>query len=126
MAQLGRRGDKLNLLIRRGATLGPFECTLQDSAENPIPLTGAIVRAKIRKEYATVTAYAVTCTVTDAAAGEFTFTMTPTETRAIPYLGDIQDPDNWYLWDLEIEWADGSVDPIFYGSVKIADEVTYT
>lgn len=126
MASLGRRGDKLNLLVRRGATLGPYEVTMQDAAEMPIDLTSAIVRAKIRKEYDSVTAYTITCTVTDGAAGEFSFTMTATETAAIPYLGDLNEPDYQYIWDLEIEYPDETVEAIFYGIVKVASEVTYT
>lgn len=99
---------------------------MQDAAEMPIDLTSAIVRAKIRKEYDSVTAYSITCAITDAAAGEFTMTMTPTETAAIPYLGDLNEPDYQYLWDLEFEWPDESIDPVFYGTVKVASEVTYT
>lgn len=126
MASLGRRGDKLNILIRRGATFGPYTVTMLDSAENPIDIEGVTIRAKIRKEYDSATAYTITCAITDAAAGEFTMTMTPTETTAIPYLGDLNEPDNQYLWDLEFEWPDESVDPVFYGTVKVASEVTYT
>lgn len=122
MPSLGRRGDKLNLVIRKGATFGPYTVTMQDSAGALIDLVGATVRATIRKEYGDATAYAVTCEVTGV--GVFTITMAPAGTAVIPYLGDFNDPDNQYVWDLEIEYSSGVVQPVFWGTVKIIPEAT--
>lgn len=124
MAKLGRRGDKLDLLIRQGATLGPFPVTISDSNGVAKDLTGTSVRATIRKDYGSVVAYPVTVALTEVLEGRFVMSIPAAQTAAIPYLGDLFDPDNQYVWDLEIEYANGFVEPIFWGIVQIAPEAT--
>ncbi len=45
MATLGYIGERLDLLIRQGATFGPFDVTLANPDKTPVDLTGATVRA---------------------------------------------------------------------------------
>lgn len=123
MPTLGVRGERLDLLLKQGSTLGPFPVEMK-TGENPVVLSGCTVRASIRKDFSSVTSYAITCTLTDAANGKFSFTMTDEQTAVVPYLGDMRSPENQYVWDLEIEMVDGTVLPVFYGKVKVAGEVT--
>lgn len=50
MATLGYIGEKLDLLVRQGATLGPFAVTLTNPDNTPVNLTGATLRAHLRKK----------------------------------------------------------------------------
>ena len=45
MATLGYIGERLDLLIRQGATFGPFDVTLANPDKTPVNLTGATVQA---------------------------------------------------------------------------------
>lgn len=124
MPTLGKRGDKLDLLIRQGATLGPYKVRIADAVGVPQNLIGTIPRASIRKSYDDATVYPVTAVLTVPEDGQFSMTMTPAETAAIPYLGDLYEEKNEYVWDLELEYPDGKVVPIFWGIVRIAPEAT--
>ena len=124
MATLGRRGDKLDLLIRQGATLGPFPVTMVSESGAPLDLTGATVRGTVAKDYGAATDYPITINVTNAAGGEFRMSMPASLTATIPYLGDLFAPENQYVWDLEIEFSDTTVMPVFWGIVQLAPEAT--
>lgn len=124
MPTLGRRGDKLDLLIRQGATLGPFPVTLVTAEQAPVDLIGAFVRGTVAKDYDAIANFPLTILVTDAAAGQFQMSMPASMTSTIPYLGDLFEPENQYVWDLEIEFTDGSVMPVFWGTVQLAPEAT--
>ena len=124
MATLGQRGDKLDLLIRQGATLGPFPVSLLSEDQTPVDLTGAVVRGTVSKDYSAATTYPITILVSNALGGEFRMSMPATLTATIPYLGDIFEPENQYVWDLEIEFSDGTVMPVFWGIVQLAPEAT--
>ena len=74
--QIGSIGEQLDILIRQGANFGPYSVGLyQDAAKTqPINLTGAQFRAQIRKKALdTAVTIAITCTITDAVNGKFTF-----------------------------------------------------
>lgn len=124
MATLGQRGDKLDLLIRQGATLGPFLITMTNEEGVATDLTGATVRSTVLSNYDSLVRYDLEINVTDAVAGKFSIGMPAILTATLPYLGDLYEPENQYVWDLEIEFPDGRVIPVFWGAVKIAPEAT--
>lgn len=124
MASIGSRGDKLDLTFRQGATFGPVPVRMVAPSGTPINLDGATVRAVMRKTYASPTPYAFVCQIVDAADGRFTFGMSDEATAAIACGASPSDPASLYVWDLEVAFADGSVMPVFYGSVKVAPEAT--
>lgn len=124
MATIGSRGDKLDLLVRQGATLGPMSVTMRAPSDAPIDLTGCQIRAKIRKSYATAQAIDLHTLITDPAAGAFQFWLTDDQTAAMTCGATPSDPASLYVWDLEIEYGDGTVRPVFYGAVKVAPEAT--
>lgn len=118
MASIGGRGDKLDLNFRQGATFGPV------SVHIPANLSGCEVRASIRKSYNASTAFAVDCQIVDAEGGKFTLGVAAAVTASMPCGPKPNDPSSIYVWDLEIEFTNGTVLPIFYGAVKVAPEAT--
>lgn len=126
---LGTKGGELNLLIRQGATLGPFNTTVLEQDGTPIDLTGGEVRAEIRKTaFSPPLAYVTfTFTLTDPSNGVFTWELADTVTEQIPCDEDSETAaDSTYVWDLEVETAGGKVYPVFYGVVNVFREVTKT
>jgi hypothetical protein len=124
MSQIGSRGDKLNLLIRQGTTFGPVRCRMKSPGDAPVDLTGAVVRAAMRKSYSSNTDYQFVCTITEPEDGRFEFMMTDEVSATIPCGPNVNDPASTYVWDMEIEYTDGSVKPLMYGTAKVAGEAT--
>lgn len=125
MPTIGSRGKKLDLMIRKGATFAPHLVKLVGKATGePIDLTGAAIRASIRKDFNSSQKFDLDCAVVDALGGYFTMSMASEVTSEITYLGPYYEPSNQYLWDLEIEFPSGFVMPVFYGVVKLAGEAT--
>jgi hypothetical protein len=121
---LGTFGAEINLKIRQGCTFRrTFKYRL--ASGTAIDITGATIRAKIRKTRlsSTVTA-TLTCAVTSGAAGEFSVLLTDEQSAAITAGEKPTDPASKYQWDCEIEWPSGDVDPVAYGLVNVLSEVT--
>lgn len=129
MAVVGTKGQELNLLIRQGATLGPVACRLTNPGGSPVNLTGAQIRAQIRKtptDPVSTGAEAV-CVITNATNGEFTYEFTVAATTAL--VADPiseQAPASIYTWDMELQDSTGRVTPLVYGTVNVFREVTKT
>lgn len=129
MAVVGTKGQEVDLLIRQGATLGPIACRLTNPNATPMNLTGATIRAQIRKtaSSAASTGAAAVCTITNAANGEFTYEFTTAATTAL-VADEVSEeaPASIYTWDMELEDASGRVTPLVYGKVNVFREVTKT
>lgn len=127
MPTIGTKGENLDLLIRQGATFGPHLVTLTNPDTSPVNLTGCTVRGQIRKT-ATLplsTGVALTCTVTNAAAGQFTISISDEDTTLLTADPDSETADaSTYVWDLELEDAGGNVIPLMYGVANVWREVT--
>jgi hypothetical protein len=123
---LGDRGDRVDLLIRQGATFGPHEITLTNPDDTPVDLTGATVRAQMRRKALTTGLPLATfdTPVTDAAAGVFTLGLSAAATAALVAGEDPASLDSRAVWDLEVQDATGRVVPVYWGSVTIHREVT--
>jgi hypothetical protein len=122
---------KHNLTIEQGATFQK-NCQLStggsvEDGGTPISLVGAQVRMHIRKNFRTDEAYfELTSTasspgttdiyVTNASAGQFTITITDEDTAAIVWASAV--------YDLEVEYADGTVRRYLMGKVTVSKEVT--
>lgn len=125
--QVGTKGAKLNLLVRQGATTGPFTMLVRDSEGGPpINLTGCEIRSEIRKtpDDGVVAATAVV-DVIDTVQGAVKWYFSPDDTRemeASPI--DETEPESRYVWDMELEFPDGRIIPLLYGNVGVFREVT--
>lgn len=122
---LGHAGERVDLLIRQGATFGPHELTLTNPDGSAVDLTGCTLRAQLRRKALDAgILIALTCTITDAVNGVATIGLTDEQTAALTAGEDPGQPDSRAKWDLELEDAAGGVTPVFYGNVVIHREVT--
>ena len=125
MTTLGYIGEKFDLLIKQGSTLGPFSITLSNPDNTPVNLTGAAVRAHLRKRALDSDKVAdLQVAMVDAAAGKFQFGMSDEATANIPAGETLKDAASIYVWDMKLEDASGRVLPLYYGDCKVFREVT--
>ncbi len=124
-AQIGYIGERLDLLIRQGATLGPFICTLTNPDATPVNLTGATIRGQIRKQPSDTAVVAnLSVMVMDAAGGQYSFALDAATTAGIVAGADITKPESVYAWDMELQDSLGRVIPLYWGTVRVHREVT--
>jgi hypothetical protein len=126
MAQIGSIGERLDIILRQGSTLGPFNVTLTDQLGVPINLTGATIAGQVRKNALDTGAPVAVFDIvyTDRIAGKFSFGMTKTVTTLIP-AGEYQkDEASQYKWDMELTDSLGRGIPLYYGNFENFREVT--
>jgi hypothetical protein len=111
---------KYNFEIEAGATF-TRTITYKDSTDTPIDLNGSSVRMQIRDNYSSTEAAVSLSTpssgiVFTGNTGEFTITITATQTESIDFRQGV--------YDIEIEYQSGFVERILEGRVKISSQVT--
>ena len=124
---LGTKGAELDLLIRQGATAGVYSMYVKKADGTPLDLTGATFSAQIRKtpDSAPLAGVAFVFTIEDAVAGAVLWSIPAESTALIPCSEiDENQPESQYVWDMELERADGSIMPLLYGVVKVFREIT--
>lgn len=125
---LGTKGGRLDLLVRQGATFGPNNVTLKNSADGtPISIANSTITGQIRKTADAATALAsVLITIVDAPNGSFIWEFSATSTAALaadPV--DETQAESQYVWDMEIiNTITNRVTPLLYGDVSVFREVT--
>lgn len=121
---IGTIGDKVDLLIRQGATFGPYWVEMQDENGAAIDLTGCVVNASMRKSIDDAEPTAEFTITYDYLAGKFAYGLSKAITSAITAGTTLKDPVGKYLWDCEITWADSTTSPLMYGDVTVFREIT--
>lgn len=122
---IGNRGEQLNLIIRRGAELGPITATMQNPDETPVDLTGCTVRGQIRKNWDDAEVAAeLDVSIIDAPNGQYRFGLTNEVTTDLASGALMENPESKYVWDLELEDSLGRVTPLYFGTVFVHREVT--
>lgn len=125
LGSIGTIGERLDLLVRQGGTLGPFVCTMVNPDGTPVDLTGCSITGQIRKRPAdAVIVAALAITITDPAGGAYRFGLPDDVTAAIVAGADISRPESLYVWDLELHDSAGQVIPLYWGDVRVHREVT--
>lgn len=125
MATLGYIGERLDLLVRQGATLGTFDATMQNPDGSAVNLIGATIRGQVRKKALDPTVVTdIDVTITDAALGKYSFGLSVAKTTIIAAGETLKEPASLYVWDLELVDATGRVIPLYYGNVTVFREVT--
>jgi hypothetical protein len=125
---VGTKGGRLDLLIRQGATCGPYNVEALNSADGlPIVLTDCVITGQIRKTADAVVSLAdVAVTVVDAANGLFEWEFTASDTALLDAdpLDETQITSQ-YVWDMEmLNTTTNRVTPLLYGDVAVFREVT--
>lgn len=126
MAQVGSIGERLDLLCRQGANLGPFICTLQNPDLSFVNLTGCTIQGYVRKNALDSGTPVATFSIVyiDRIGGKFSFEINWTVTETIP-AGEYQkDPVSQYVWDMELVDSTGRITPLYYGKFENFREVT--
>ena len=123
---LGYYGEKKNLLIRQGATLGPFVCTMTYDDDSPYDLTGKTIRGKVRNKSTRALLATIEVTYPNRSLGQYTWGLTAAVTATIPVGEKPKDDDSLHEYDLEMEDdATGVVTPLYYGDCPTLRENTY-
>jgi len=126
MAQVGFIGERLDLKVRQGATLGPHVVTLSNPDGTPVNLTGCTIQGQVRKNALDVGAPVATFDVVyiDRLAGQFSFGISHEDTALIP-AGEFQkDEESQYQWDMELLDSQNRMIPLYYGDFENFREVT--
>jgi DUF4097 and DUF4098 domain-containing protein YvlB len=111
---------KLNLTIYQGSTWR--RVIRLATVAGAVDLSGATARMHVRATVATTTTLLELtesngrALITDAANGEITLLISATDTVLLTFTSGV--------YDLEIEYASGTVDRVLYGTVKLSKEVT--
>lgn len=127
MPRIGSIGERLDLLCRQGANLGPFICTLQNPDLSFLDLTGCTIQGFVRKNALDsgepVAIFFIN--YIDRLAGKFSFEINWSVTKLIP-AGEYQkDPESQYVWDMELVDSTGRIIPLYYGIFENFREVTH-
>lgn len=125
MAEIGIKGEQLDLLIRQGATFGPFSMVIADGGGNPTDITNMQFRGQIRKTFDDIDVDAqFSFELIDAVNGQLEFSINAGQTELLGAGIDENAPESQYVYDIESEDQDGIVYPIVYGNVRVFREVT--
>lgn len=107
--------------IYQGATFRPV-IRLKDGDGNPVDLTGATVRMQIRLSHASSAVLLALdedngrALITDPVQGTISLFVSADDTADLTFRSGV--------YDLEVEYVDGTVDRVLQGKVKLSPEVT--
>jgi len=105
------------LYMDQGTTFTNVITITDDITNSAVNISGYIVRSQIRRSYYSANATAnITCTVTDAAAGEITMSLTENQTSNIKA--------GRYLFDVETVDTGNVVSRILEGIITVTPGVT--
>ena len=104
-----------NFTLEQGATFNRI-LTLQENS-SAMNLTGYSVASKFRSTHDSSTVVGTfTCTISDAANGKITLSMTNSTTSAVE--------EGIYVYDVEITASSGAITRILQGKVTLTPQVT--
>lgn len=107
----------VELYIDQGTTFNNVINLTDDITNTPINVAGYIVRGQLRRSYYSSNPSAnLTCTITDAANGEITLSMTDTQTSQIKA--------GRYLFDLETKDTNNVISRVLEGIITVTPEIT--
>lgn len=105
------------LYLDQGTTFSNIINLTDDITNAYINVSGYVVRSQMRRSYFSANASAnITCTITDAANGEITMSMTAANTANLKA--------GRYLYDVEVVDTNGNVSRILEGIISITPEIT--
>lgn len=118
--KLGTKGERLDLDIKQGADLGPFDAFMKNPDGSPVNLTNCTFVGRLRKEPTAPTVAAVLdCEVVDALEGHYRFGLGHAATAALKCGPKETDPASQYYWDMELIDSLGRIIPLYYGNAPV-------
>jgi hypothetical protein len=113
-----------NIEVVQGDSISiPFTMTDDATPAVAINLTSTTITADIKRNpKSTVADVAFTVTKTNAAAGQFTLSLTAVQTAALKATKD--DESNIYYYDCEFDYGAGNIKTEFGGTVTVVQQVT--
>lgn len=118
MPTLGNLGERLNLKVRAGTSLGPFMAQMSAN-DLPFDLTSCAIRASARTAFGQEPETEFDVQITEPAAGEYQFGLTPAQTVE---LADTR--TRKMVWDMELELPDGQILALYYGALTVEPAAT--
>lgn len=107
----------VELYIDQGVNFNNIINLTNDVTNTPINVAGYTITSQLRRSYYSANASGnITCTVTDAANGEITMTMTPANTANLRA--------GRYIFDVRMEDLAGTVSRPLEGMVTVTPRVT--
>jgi hypothetical protein len=107
----------VELFVDQGATFNSVINLADDATNVNVNISSYTVRSQMRRSYYSANATAnLTCTITDAANGELTLSLTRAQTANIKA--------GRYLFDLETETPTGDVTRVLEGIITVTPGVT--
>lgn len=107
----------VEIYLDQGATFNNVINLTDDTTNTPINVSGYTVVSQLRRSYYSANASAnLTCTVTDAANGEITLSMTPANTANLK--------PGRYLFDVKTTDIDNVVSRVLEGVITVTPSVT--
>lgn len=110
--------------ITQGDTFS-LPVTITDNADTPVAinLTSATITADIKQNVKSTGALvSFTVTMTNAAAGQFTLSLTAANTLALPVTKE--DGSNVLYYDVEFSYSSTNIQTEFGGQITILEQVT--
>lgn len=119
--KIGNIGNKLDLQFRHGATFGPYQITLKNQDATSVNLTGCLFSGNISKTNSVFTdVVPISFSIIDPIAGIISMSITKENTSLLKGNPDVT-PE--FIYDTIITFADGHVEPLFYGDVYVKSSV---
>lgn len=119
-------GGKVNITIDQGSTFVlPFQ--LFDEDNEPVSLSGATIAGKIRhapEDAAAIVSFTGTVVDGDEGEGQVSLTAAQTAALAVDDSGDCERDLTCRIYDVEVTYADGTVERVLEGFAYINPEVT--
>ena len=102
---LDARGSRLDIIAKKGITIGPYTVTVEDETGSPVDLTGATITGTVTK----TTSISMDITVIDDVGGVFSFGLSDTATASMV---------GTYTHRILIEFSSGVVKELYWGEIK--------
>jgi len=113
---IGSRGTRLDLMIRKGATCGPFTAVMKNPDGTLVDLTGCTIRGFVQSSStASTTEVALDVTSAYNTTGTYAFGITAANTGTLSSGTDELDPAALHFWFLELVDTLARVIPLYYG-----------
>lgn len=122
---LGSIGKRVDILLRRGCTWGPFTATMRNADGSPVNLTGSTFNARIKRKASDAAVVAVIdmALLSDGADGRYVMGMSHTVTETLTTDPDLTKAGARYVWDAEEITASGERIPRYWGVVTVQENV---